>query len=387
MISYAQNFEDVMLWRALKQVNNGFYIDVGAWSPNLDSVTRLFYENGWSGINIEPNPEYHKQYISDRDRDVNLNLAVSDIQGEATIYFVDNPGLSSLDKSIAESHESIGYGVLPTQVCVTTLTKVFEEYASGKDVHFLKIDVEGFEKKVLLGNDWKVFRPWILVIEATLPMSQEESYEDWESILLHSNYLFAYADGLNRFYVASERSNLMPAFQYPPNVFDDIKLARVVELEMQVKELYQQVVSLSYSVNEANNLLQQSENKLLDVESDLLSSKEVSEKYYQIVNGRFWRYTKWLRYFISACRQFSFPKELDIKILLKNILAYSPFIKRVFISVLSRTPKFEKKIRRWFSGESTLDVLATSNQLEKISRRSAIVLAQLERARKKNMRD
>ncbi|HZF37393.1 MAG TPA: FkbM family methyltransferase, partial [Blastocatellia bacterium] len=43
-ISYAQNFEDVMLWRALKHIDRGFYIDVGANDPDLDSVTKAFYE-------------------------------------------------------------------------------------------------------------------------------------------------------------------------------------------------------------------------------------------------------------------------------------------------------------------------------------------------------
>ncbi len=54
--SYAQNFEDVMLWRALRHIDQGYYIDVGAWSPELDSVTKAFYEHGWHGINVEPNP-------------------------------------------------------------------------------------------------------------------------------------------------------------------------------------------------------------------------------------------------------------------------------------------------------------------------------------------
>jgi hypothetical protein len=53
-ISYAQNFEDVMLWRALKGLKKGFYIDVGAHDPEVDSVTKAFYDRGWCGINIEP---------------------------------------------------------------------------------------------------------------------------------------------------------------------------------------------------------------------------------------------------------------------------------------------------------------------------------------------
>ena len=46
-ISYAQNFEDVIQWLVLREVENGFYIDVGACSPYDDSVTRAFYERGW----------------------------------------------------------------------------------------------------------------------------------------------------------------------------------------------------------------------------------------------------------------------------------------------------------------------------------------------------
>ena len=51
-VSYAQNFEDVMLHRALNHVVRGFYIDVGAADPEALSVTKAFYDNGWHGINV-----------------------------------------------------------------------------------------------------------------------------------------------------------------------------------------------------------------------------------------------------------------------------------------------------------------------------------------------
>ena len=41
-ISYAQNFEDVMLARALGDVETGFYIDVGAQDPDEGSVYKAF---------------------------------------------------------------------------------------------------------------------------------------------------------------------------------------------------------------------------------------------------------------------------------------------------------------------------------------------------------
>ena len=85
-ISYAQNHEDVMLWRALKHVQNGFYIDVGANHPSDDSVTRAFYERGWSGINIEPLSLHMAQLKADRPRDINLQFAVGVEDGEIELF-------------------------------------------------------------------------------------------------------------------------------------------------------------------------------------------------------------------------------------------------------------------------------------------------------------
>ena len=76
MISYAQNFEDVVLWRALKNVKNGFYIDVGANHPIGGSVTKWFYEQGWSGINIEPVKSFYDKLCRDRKRDINICKAL-----------------------------------------------------------------------------------------------------------------------------------------------------------------------------------------------------------------------------------------------------------------------------------------------------------------------
>jgi len=223
-ITYAQNFEDVILWRALKHIENGFYIDVGAWSPDIDSVTRAFYERGWRGINIEPNSQFHAQLMAHRIRDINLRIAISDKPGTRIMNFLSNPGLSTLDEAIAQRHASTGLTIDKQVVEVTNLATLWKQHVPGdQDVHFLKVDVEGFEEAVLRGNDWTKYRPWIVVVEATLPMSQQESHNEWEPILLSANYCFAYADGINRFYVAIEHAELLPALKYPPNFFDDFK--------------------------------------------------------------------------------------------------------------------------------------------------------------------
>lgn len=220
-VSYAQNFEDVMLHRALKHVDQGFYIDVGAWSPDIHSVTRAFYERGWRGINIEPNLEFHGQLCAKRRRDINLKLAVADHEAVVSMNFLGSSGLSTLDDHIAAKHLASGLAMERKDVQVTTLRALWREHVPlGQEVHFLKVDVEGAEKAVLDGNDWQQCRPWIVVVEATLPMEQTDSYAAWEPILLSAGYHFAYADGLNRYYVASEHVGLTASFRFPPNVFD-----------------------------------------------------------------------------------------------------------------------------------------------------------------------
>lgn len=218
-ISYAQNLEDVMLWRALKDINIGFYVDVGANDPVNDSVTMAFYNNGWSGINIEPVQHWFKLLEQNRPRDTNLQLAVGNLGNSLSIYEVKDTGLSTTIKDVAQKHIESGFEVSTYYVPSRKLDDVLDEY-NPKDIHFLKIDVEGAEKTVLESIDFIKHRPWIIVIEATEPNSSKENYSEWETILLVGNYNFVYFDGLNRFYLANERNHLQHFFQVPPNFFD-----------------------------------------------------------------------------------------------------------------------------------------------------------------------
>ena len=209
-----------MLWRALKNVESGFYIDVGAQSPDFDSVTRSFYERGWFGINIEPSAAYHSQLKGKRPRDINLNFAAGEKAETRVFHLIDDTGLSTMNSALAEQHASSGLRTRKETVEVLTLAEICRLHAA-KTIHFLKIDVEGFEEQVLKGADFQKFRPWIVIVEATEPNSQHETYQEWEPLLLAAEYKFVWFDGLNRFYIARERyDSFKHAFETPPNVFD-----------------------------------------------------------------------------------------------------------------------------------------------------------------------
>lgn len=219
-VSYSQNAEDVLLWRALGHVQNGFYIDVGASDPVEHSVTKAFYERGWRGISIEPLPSFHEQFQQQRPGDINLAIAAGAADGELTLYDVpDVRGWASPDQAVAEMHRAEGHAIAELKVPVRTLASVCAEHVRG-EIHFLKIDVEGFEADVLRGMDFARWRPWVLVIEATLPNSRETNHASWEDMVTGQRYRFAWFDGLNRWYVAEEHPELMQHFGIQPNVFD-----------------------------------------------------------------------------------------------------------------------------------------------------------------------
>lgn len=260
--SYAQNFEDVMLWRALKHVADGFYVDIGAAWPDEHSVTRAFYERGWRGINVDPNSEYFSALQASRPDDVNLGIGIGSQKETRTLYKIKETGLSTFDPEVAKSHTEQGWENNEVLLTLETLADVFEaNVRPDQDIHFLKIDVEGWEADVLKGADFKMWRPWIVLVEATEPLKTTLNHDQWEGMLLEAGYDFVYFDGLNRFYVAHERAELKSAFSSPPNCFDAFVLPaqRALEAAQAVQDRLLQDVrirdeALQHHVTELENL-------------------------------------------------------------------------------------------------------------------------------------
>ncbi len=235
-ISYAQNYEDVLLWRALGTVGAGFYIDVGAYRPDDDSVTRAFHDRGWTGVNVEPVGHLFARLAAARPRDVNLHCAVGAAPGVRSLNVVRNTGLSTTDPAQAAELSVQGFTLQAEPVEVRRLVDICQDHAPA-DIHFLKIDVEGAERDVLESADFTQYRPWIVVVEAVAPVTRAPTHDRWEDLMLAADYRFAWFDGLNRFYVAAEHSAALgPHFATPPNVFDDFIRPADAELARRLAE-------------------------------------------------------------------------------------------------------------------------------------------------------
>lgn len=233
-VSYAQNQEDVVLARALHPDDRGgFWVDVGAGDPVLDSVTAAFAERGWRGVNVEPLPREHERLCAARPADTNLRVALGATAGLGKLFVEpaeqrerpdpDAPidrGASTMVLELAARYRADGQEFTPIDVPVWTLAQVVADHVRGP-VDFLKVDVEGFEREVLAGADWSSFRPRVVVMEATVPKSDEPAHEAWEPMLFEAGYRFAMFDGLNRFYAHADEPALLQALAIPANVFDD----------------------------------------------------------------------------------------------------------------------------------------------------------------------
>ncbi len=224
MVSYAGNREDVLLRRVFGDQPSGFYIDVGAGDPEDHSVTKHFYDRGWRGINIEPAKDLFERLSAERSRDVNLNLGISNRPGTMRFYKFppERWGYSTFSAEQAARHSASGIPAEEYDVEVVTLSKVCEEHAPP-EVDFLSVDVEGLEREVLEGADWSRWRPRLVMVEATQPNTTTPTHESWEHILLEAGYVFAYFDGLNRYYLRSEDAGLGSRFSVPVNLFDDFE--------------------------------------------------------------------------------------------------------------------------------------------------------------------
>ena len=165
--SFSQEGEDLILRRLFSDKTIGFYIDIGAHHPYRFSNTQLFYDLGWNGINIEPNPDNFKYFKKYRIKDINLNIGLSNNDGILKYYMFNEPALNTFDKKEALLKENEVYKIEKTiDVEVTTLSSVLESYLpKNKAIDFMSIDVEGLDELIIKSINFDIYRPKVLVVE------------------------------------------------------------------------------------------------------------------------------------------------------------------------------------------------------------------------------
>lgn len=180
-LSHARNGEDVVLWRALRDVAQGRYVEVGASLPPEPSVTRAFSDAGWSGVTVEPT--------------------------------------------------------------VPRLDDALDEHLRPDDpIHLLVVDAEVLAPSLVAGLDLRRWRPWVLVVGWADPPGAEPGPGAWEADVLAAGYRPCLFDGLSRFYVADEHADLAPALSYPACPRDAYETAAERDAREERRDLLDEVL-------------------------------------------------------------------------------------------------------------------------------------------------
>ena len=177
--SYSQFGEDAFVhayflgksWRNGKSMalpHEGFYVDIGAYSPTECSNTFAFYKRGWRGMNVDAAPGTMKAFDLVRRRDINLNVAVGSEPGAIEFFCWGYPSVfNTADPDVARER-AIVLGRQPATVTVPCyrLADLLEEHMpAGSTLRLLSVDVEGRDLDVLQSNDRGRYRPELLIAE------------------------------------------------------------------------------------------------------------------------------------------------------------------------------------------------------------------------------
>jgi len=166
----------------------GTYVDVGAGHPSECSNTWELYQRGWSGLLIEPNPHFWPLLAQARPRDELVRCACGSELASKPM---------KMNYSVSSLRENWPIETLSRRmVAVVPLSIILDKHPTVRDnCDVCSIDVEGYERQVILGTDWKTFRPRVLVVEYVWYDPDKPGHDisgEWSDLLVNAGYrLFA----------------------------------------------------------------------------------------------------------------------------------------------------------------------------------------------------
>lgn len=195
--SFSQFHEDLIIGKYLDFTKKIVYVDIGSNHPIKFNNTYRFYLKGGWGVNVEPNTQLFALYEKLRERDINLNVGVGDKISFLTFYKLWPDVSSTFSYSFAKEKINTGSKLLAKKkVRIVTLQDIFKKYIRKNYIDLISIDTEGFDLKVLKGNNWNLYRSKVVCIE-----NLDYKVNDF---LLRVGYRSVYRNLVNAIYIDSK---------------------------------------------------------------------------------------------------------------------------------------------------------------------------------------
>lgn len=319
MLSFAQNFEDVILNRAFTNKKQGFFLDIGAQHPVIDSVSRHFILNGWNGILVEPVPAY-AILLKEEYPHISVLQKYVGKKGKREMYIVADTGLSTSDELLAQAYKNSGLNI-SNEICEgMTLDEIFE-FIGEVDIDWMKIDAENSEVEIL--NSWKSenVKPTIVVLEVLDPLHKSQIDNEVTELMKSKGYIEVYFDGLNKFFLSKNHGEMKIHFDLPPNIFDSFSISKFTTSGLAINEektfsntLASEIAQTNKKLEAAQHALFNAVAELVEVKAELEGTRTQNSTFFEAVSAReneieqirnsaSWRVTKPLRWIWGILRR------------------------------------------------------------------------------------
>ncbi len=189
--SYSQYGEDqiILALLFLLKINKFNYIDIGANHPFNYNNTALFYEQGYTGINIEPDPSNFNLISNVRKNDINLNIGISDQLSTLKYYrFSDSVyNTFSRDEYLNLINKTEIKFLNSQDIMVKTYDYIVEKYLNYNAPTILFIDTEGLDEIIIKSINFNKYAPSIMCVE-TFSYGKFEKDSDLINLLISKGY-------------------------------------------------------------------------------------------------------------------------------------------------------------------------------------------------------
>lgn len=172
----------------------GVFVEVGAYDPVFQSQTLHLELTGWTGLLVEPVPEFAENLRRARQAQVVQCACVAPAAaGTGRVALLERRGSST----IVFNPRKVRPEDMVIEVPAATLDSVLEG-AGLSTIDFLSVDVEGAEPDVLKGVTLSRFQPKLVVVD------DRERFGETCAVMRQGNYHLVRRTGHNAWFVPQE---------------------------------------------------------------------------------------------------------------------------------------------------------------------------------------
>lgn len=170
----------------------GFYVDVGANDPVLDSQSKHLELLGWTGLLVEPDPDCCELLRQSRTGTV-IEMACSSPQNAGKFLQLNRAGPHS---TLEDQPIALGAVVRSTvSVRCDTLDAMLRANQAPVGFDLLSVDIEGHELVALSGFDFAYWQPRLVLLEDHVTHLKKHQ------LMTENGYQLILRTGLNSWYV------------------------------------------------------------------------------------------------------------------------------------------------------------------------------------------